>query len=163
MSMRWVLSWKPPAEEPSGRKAKARIALLGYQRPEPTELTTSLPTLSRLGRVLTLQWCEVPKAHLGCADAKCAFLQGDGKEICEQEPIYARALDEVACAFNTPLNSAVEVAKAAYGLGNAPRSWWLSVDRFALEQGSTRSRADPTILIFSFGDEDNTTYALAAA
>ena len=45
----------------------------------------------------------------------------------EQEPIYARALDEVACAFNIPLNSAVEVVKAVYGLGNAPRSWWLSV------------------------------------
>ena len=72
-------------------------------------------------------------------------------------------MDEVACAFNIPQNSAVEEVKAVCGLGNAPRSWWLSVDRFMLEHGSARSRADPAIWIFSFGDEDNTTYALVAA
>ncbi len=102
MSMRWVLSWKPSAEEPSGRKAKARIVLLGYRHPELSELTVSSPKLSRLERMLTLQWCAVRKAHLECADAKCAFLQGDGKEMDEQEPIYARVLGEVACAFNIP-------------------------------------------------------------
>ena len=33
-----------------------------------------------------------------------------------------------------PLGSVVESAKAVDGLGNAPRSWWLSVNRFQTSQ-----------------------------
>eukprot|EP00969_Alexandrium_andersonii_P289381 12791209-Alexandrium_andersonii.AAC.1 len=32
---RWVLSWKPDAEAPLGKRGKGRLVLLGYQDPEP--------------------------------------------------------------------------------------------------------------------------------
>ena len=128
VSMRWVLTWKPPDEQ--GRKARARIVVLGFQHPEVTELQVASPTLSRLGRILTLQWASFNHAELECADAKSAFLQGDGEEMQETEDVYARALGEIACAMNTPLGSAVKLPKAFCRLGHAPRSWWFSVEKF---------------------------------
>ena len=55
------------------------------------------------------------------ADAKSAFLQGDGAELDEHKPIYVQAIAEVANALDVPVGSAVRIAKAVYGLGNAPR------------------------------------------
>ena len=43
MSMRWVLKWKPSDEHPQGRKAKARIVVMGYQLPEVAELNVASP------------------------------------------------------------------------------------------------------------------------
>ena len=130
MSMRWVLTWKPSDEHPKGRKAKARVVVLGYQHPEVAELKVASPTLSRHGKMPALQWASFNHAELECADAKSAFLQCDGKEMQETEDVYGRALDEIACALHIPLGSAVKLWKSVYGLGNVPRSWWLSVDRF---------------------------------
>ena len=115
--------------------------------PEVDQLQVSSPTLSRLGRMLVLQWAAVHRCDIECGDVKGAFLQGDGDEMEHHEPIYAKALDEVAIALGIPLNSAVQVVKAVYGLGQAPRSWWLSVDRFMTTNGAKRRRADPTIWI----------------
>ena len=53
--------------------------------------------------MLTLQWAAFIHAELRCADAKSAFLQGDGKETQETEDVCARPLDEIACAMSTPL------------------------------------------------------------
>ena len=134
--------------------------ILGYQQREMTGMTVSSPTLSRLGKMLTHQWTAFNHAALECA-AKRAFLQGDGHEMQDSELIYAGALDEIACAM-VPLGSALQVAKAACGLGNAPRSWWLSVDRFLTSHNGRRTRTDPTIWCFST-DGLGTTHALVAA
>ena len=69
MSMRRVLAWKPSGEHPQGE---------GYQYPEVTELKVASPTLSRLGKVLTLQWTAFNHAGLECADAKSAFERAPG-------------------------------------------------------------------------------------
>ena len=44
----------------------------------------------------------------------------------------ASALDEVACAKHIPVGSAVQLSKAVYGLGNAPRGWCDGVHLFAI-------------------------------
>ena len=123
MSMRWVLTWTPSDEHPQGRKAKARIVILEYQHPEVADLKVSSPTLSRLGKVLTLQWTAFNHAELECAYAMSPFLQGDEHEMQDTEAVFTRAHDEIACAMNIPLGSAAALAKAVYGLGNAPPSW----------------------------------------
>ena len=56
----------------------------------------------------------------------------------------------------------MRVAEAVYGLGSAPRSWWLSADWFFTSVGVRRTRADPIIWCFSTKGL-GTTYALAAA
>ena len=92
MSTRWVLTWKPSDEHPHGRKAKARIVVLGHQHPEVTLLKVASPTLSRLGKMLTPQWTAFNHAELESADAKSAFLQGEDtrsktKKMCTQEQL----------------------------------------------------------------------------
>ena len=64
-----------------------------------------------------------------------------------------------ACAMNVALRSAVVLA---YGLGNAPRSWWLSVDMFLTSMGGRRTLLDPTVWCFSTEGLE-ATYALGAA
>ena len=102
MSMRWVLTWKPSDEHPQGGKAKARMAVLGHQHPQVAERTVANSTLSRLGRMLTLQWTAPNHAELERATAMSAMLQGDGQEKQESEDVYARALNAFACAMSTP-------------------------------------------------------------
>ena len=67
-----------------------------YQHPEVAELKVSSPTLSRIGKMLTLQWRAFNNAE-ECA--KSAFLRGDGHEMQDTEAVYARALDDIACAM----------------------------------------------------------------
>ena len=45
LRMRWVLTWK--YTEGEDRMAKARLVILGYQRPELTCVPTGAPTLAR--------------------------------------------------------------------------------------------------------------------
>ena len=166
MSMRWVLTWKPSGEHPPGGKAKARMVVLGHQHPEVAERTVANSTLSRLGKTLALQWTAFNHAELERADAMSAMLQGDGQEMQESEDVYARALNELACAMNTPLGSAVKLAKDVFKLGNAPQSWRLSVDRFltsmAGRRRGRRTRTDPTVWCLS-PKGLGTTCALVAA
>ena len=60
--------------------------------------------------MLTLQWSSFNHAQLECADAISAFFQSDGKEM-QDEDVYASALDEMVCAMNITLGSAVKQAR----------------------------------------------------
>lgn len=59
----WILTWKPLDEEarkesldPSKtRKAKARLAVLGFMDPNLDKLQRDSPTMSRLSRMMVLQ------------------------------------------------------------------------------------------------------------
>ena len=92
--------------------------------------------------MLTLQVTAFNHAELECAHAKSA----------EMRDAYARILDEIGCAMHIPLGSAVRLVNAVHGLGNAPQSWWLSIDQFS----------DPTVWCFST-EGLGTTYELVAA
>ena len=61
----------------------------------------SSPTLSRLGKMLTLQWTAFNHAELECTDARSASLHGDGHDMQDTEAVHARALDDIKCAMNT--------------------------------------------------------------
>ena len=104
-------------EHPKDSKAKARNVIRGYQHPEMTDLTVSSLTLSRLGKKLAIQWAALNRAQLERADTKCALVQGDGQEVQESEPAYAKGLDEIACAMKIPLESALKMATAVCGHG----------------------------------------------
>ena len=73
-------------------------------------MNVSLTTVSRLGNMRTIHWTAFGHAESECADAESA--QGDGQNTQDSESIYARALDEIACAVQVLLGSAVEIAKA---------------------------------------------------
>ena len=57
LGMRWVLVWKPITDESgtlTGRKAKARLIIKGFQDPDLLHISRDSPTLSTLGRNLLL-------------------------------------------------------------------------------------------------------------
>ena len=165
LKIRWVLTYKPDPSSASGQKAKARMVILGYQHPELTEIETASPTLSRTGKHLVLQWAAINKATVEAADATSAFLQGDGQELDDNRPIYISATAEIAAALDVPTGTAVRTAKAVYGLGQAPRSWFFSVNRKLLEMGAHQLKSEPCVWRFCRpGDgTDTSVYAVVAA
>ena len=64
------------SKQVSGRKAKARLVILGYQDPELSSLERDSPTLSKLSRDLLLQACVSNRWEIGSFDIKTAFLRG---------------------------------------------------------------------------------------
>ena len=90
--MRCSLVWKPSAQQENDSKANERIVIRGYQHPEVTDLKKSWPTLSRLRKMLTLQWAALNRPELERADAKPAFLQDDGQKTQKPEPVRAKTL-----------------------------------------------------------------------
>ena len=134
MSLRWALTWKPSAEQENDSKAKERIVIRGYQHQSVTNLEVSSPTLSRLGKMLALQWAALNRSELECADTTCALLQRDGQSVQESKPAYANALDEIARAIKNSIGR-VNDGKSRVRTWTAPRSGWVSVDRFLTAQG----------------------------
>jgi hypothetical protein len=110
---------------------------------------------------MILQWSAINKATVELADAKSAFLQGDGTEMDETKPVYAKAIAEIAAAFDIPDGSAIRIAKAVYGFGNAPRSWFFSVHRQLTEKGGIACKSEPCIWVFTRADQ--TVLALVGA
>ena len=88
---RWVLTWKNLEDEhgkPDGRKAKARLVVLGFQDPQLTEVARDAPTLTREGRHTVLQVIASYAWILSSFDIKTAFLRGkaDDKNPLAMEP-----------------------------------------------------------------------------
>ena len=44
MSSRWILTWKTDPSAPSGRKAKARLVVRGFEDPDAASVSTESPT-----------------------------------------------------------------------------------------------------------------------
>ena len=88
MTSRWILTWKPDASLPQGRKAKARLVVRGYQDPELDQVSTESPTLSRDARMLLLQVVSSSGWTVQNFDITTAFLRGrsDGRQLA-MEPV----------------------------------------------------------------------------
>jgi hypothetical protein len=123
MRMRWVLTWQDDPEAPDGKKAKARIVILGFEDPDLTERPTAAPTASRRGRMCMLQVCAYLGMVVERADAATAFLQG--RPI--QRDLYCFPVPELAKALDVPIGDAVRLLKSSYGLVDAPWEWYLTV------------------------------------
>ena len=141
MRMRWVLTWKPLEDGSGESKAKARIVVLGYQDPEADTLPTSSPTLTRRTRQLVLQMMAHRRWTCFKADAKTAFLQG--KPTQSQRRVYSLPVPELAAALGISQHEAVRIDKACYGLINAPREWYLDVDKTLQSLGFERLFTEP--------------------
>lgn len=136
MQMRWVHTWKPVLSE-SGeqidRKAKARLIIKGYQDPRLMNLPRESPTLSTLGRNLLLTCAAKGQMRLSSGDIKTAFLQGENTEL--QENLYGLPPPEVRRLLNMKDHEILRIAKAIYGLLNAPKKWFEALSSFLLADG----------------------------
>ena len=76
MQMRWVHTWKVDtnsAGEISGKRAKSRLIIKGFQDPQLVDLPREAPTLSTMGRNLLVSAASRNRTQLSAGDIKTAF------------------------------------------------------------------------------------------
>ena len=118
MRMRWVITRK------SDDSLKARLVIQGFTDPQLGAKPTASPTVSRRGRQLFLTVAGSLRMKVFKGDAKTAFLQGSvGYQELHCEPIA-----ELAQALGLEHHQCVRLRKSVYGLIDAPRAWWESVE-----------------------------------
>ena len=85
MQCRWIYTWKtaePSSPETAdGKKAKARLVVLGFEDPDIDTIPNDVPTLSKDGRQLILQKICSNRWHLHSFDISTAFLRGKGTDV----------------------------------------------------------------------------------
>ena len=76
-------------------------------------------------------------------DVKAALLQGKG--LPEDKPVFIAANEELAEELGMPVGALVRLRKAVYGLCQAPKSWYESVDALMEQLGGQRCVSDPCV------------------
>ena len=143
MQMRWVHTWKVETDgqgNETGKRAKARLIVKGFQDPRLLELPRESPTLSTLGRNLILSHSARHRSPLAAGDIKTAFLQGSQSELGEE--IYGLPPAEVRAQLNMTPTQVLRIAKAIYGLLNAPKAWNESLCEFLRSDGWIQHQLD---------------------
>jgi hypothetical protein len=139
---RWVLVWKKSNDPDIKTKTpKARLVLVGWQDPELGRIATDSPTLRKESKSLILSICSSKKWRLWGADIKTAFLSGDASN----RELYFKPPKEIQEWMKLSSEDVYRLEKAAYGLAEAPRAWFLRLSREMSEAGLTRSNLDPCL------------------
>ncbi len=134
LRMRWVLEYKGDPETEA-----ARIVVLGYLDPDYENRPAASPTATKTTRQLCFQYAAWRKFTAHKADVSGAFLQG--REF--QRELYVIPVPELSKALGIPIGATARLAKAAYGLVEAPLERYLSVCEFLESQGWVKTLADP--------------------
>ena len=155
MRCRWLLSWKgangdePPGELAlNGKRAKARLVVIGYEDPDIDSVKNDAPTLTKDGRQLVLQQVSSFQWPLISFDISTAFLhgRGDGRNLgLHPTPEIQEAL-EMGPTDQCALNG------GAYGRVDAPFLWFCEIRDELLNQGCKQHPLDPCV--FTYGETD---------
>ena len=141
---RWVLTWKKSSDPDIKEKTpKARLVLVGWQDPELGKVATDSPTLRKESKSIVLSICSSMRWKLWGADIKTAFLSGDAQ--CRD--IFFRPPTEIKKWMQLSEEDLFRLEKAAYGLAEAPRQWYLRLTRELKETGLIQSQLDPCLFV----------------
>ncbi len=141
---RWVLTWKKSSDPDDRSKTpKARLVLIGWQDPDLGKIATDSPTLRKESKHLVLSICAAKRWKVFGADIKTAFLSGDKSN----REIYFRPPAELKEWLNLSPEDLFRLEKAAYGLAEAPRAWFLRLTREMREAGLCQSQLDPCLFV----------------
>ena len=139
---RWVLTWKKSSDPDDRSKVpKARLVLIGWEDPELGKIATDSPTLRKESKHLVLSVCSAKKWKVFGADIKTAFLSGDNSA----REIYFKPPPELKEWLQLSQDDLFRLEKAAYGLAEAPRAWFLRLSREMREAGLQQSQIDPCL------------------
>ena len=132
-------------------KASARIVVPGFRDLENLrgQLRRDAPTGSRQAQhvLFSLAACR-PSWFLRGADVRAAFLKGDPYV---QRILYMTGTDgSKGPSIPIPKGAVAKVLKGIFGLADAPREWWLRLDREMnlKNHGWTRSTLDGALWYF---------------
>lgn len=156
MRCRWLLTWKDMSDENKESKVpKARLIVLGYEDPQSCELDRDSPyPVSKLARMLILQFAASSGWEIGSFDVKTAFLRGsdDTRQLGLEPPSELREKLKLAD------DEIVQLLKGAYGRVDAPVLWFKEFQRGLLELGFTQLPFDPCL--FTLQDSKGRTCGL---
>ena len=153
MKCRWILTWKPidPDEQQSSaskthprHKPKARLVVLGFQDPQVDSIPRDSPTVSKLSRMLILQFAASQQWKVGSFDIKTAFLRGQSRDnrILGIEP--PKELKE---RLHLQDNEVLQLLKGAYGRVDAPYLWFMELKQALENLGFTQAPFDPCCFV----------------
>ena len=130
-------------------KASARIVVPGFRDLENLrrQLRRDAPTGSRQAQhvLFSLAACH-PSWFLRGADVRAAFLKGDPYV---QRILYMTGTDgSKGPSIPIARGAVAKVLKGIFGLADAPREWWLRLDREMKNHGWTRSTLDGALWYF---------------
>ena len=146
MKMRWILRFK------ENGAAKARLVIIGYQDPRiGKEVRTEAPVVSKRGRNLYLTKVAQKRFKLRKGDVKNAFLQGHQPAEDVQE-LVAEPVPELAEYMGLSADEVVVLTKFCYGLIDAPRQWWLTLQGDLLKAGWRKCKLEPCMMTMWEGD-----------
>ena len=117
---RWVLTWKPVEDQNGkvqGRKAKARLVVLGYMDPQLTEVARDAPTLTKEGRHTILQMIASRQWALSSFDIRTAFLRGRADDA---NPLAMEPPKELRQKLQLREDQVCSLIGNAYGRVDAP-------------------------------------------
>ena len=130
---RFLLRWKGTK---TGKEANARVIIQGFRHKDvlTEELDRESPTLSRVGKMLLLQWAVQMKWKLFGADVKSAFMQANS--IDETTRIYIKPTTEMRRRLERLMDlkphELLKATKPAFGDVRAPRQWFETADEFLI-------------------------------
>ena len=141
---RWVLTWKK-SSDPDDRSVtpKARLVLVEFQDPDLGRIATDSPTLRKESKHIILSICAAKGWTIWGADIKTAFLSGDAS----RRDLFFKPPKEVQEFMNLGPDDVLRLEKAAYGLADAPRAWFLRLSRELAAVGVTVSQLDPCVFL----------------
>ena len=147
---RWVLTWKKSSDPDDKNKTpKARLVLVGWQDPELGKIQTDSPTLRKETKHMILSLCAARRWKLWGADIKTAFLSGDPSS----RDIFFKPPKEIKQWMNLSEDDLFRLEKAAYGLAEAPRAWFLRLSRELKAAGLSMSQLDPCLYCLRKGSK----------
>ena len=127
-----MLTWKK-SFDPYDKtlSPKTRLVLVGVQDPDLGRIATDSPTLRKESKHIIQSVCASMKWVVWGADIKTAFLSGDQS----QRELFFRPPAEVLEFMGLTREDVLRLEKAAYGLAEAPRAWFLRLTRELLSIG----------------------------
>ena len=148
MRCRWLLTWKSPTgnENPeeissNGKKAKARLIVIGWEDPQIDEIANDAPTLSKDGRQVVLQQIASHRWQLCSFDVSTAFLHGKG----DGRSLGLHPVPEMRDALEMQLEDQVQLDGGAYGRVDAPYLWFCEFRDELVRQGCVQCPLDPCV------------------
>ena len=116
----------------TNRTPKARLVVLGYEDPSLHLIQRDSSTLSKLGRLLLLQYAASCKWNVASFDVKTTFLRGTADEdrLPGLEPP-----EEMKRIVKLGPNEIVQLQQGAYGRADAPLLWFRELSKGLVELG----------------------------
>ena len=152
---RWVCTWKPIDDAPTGspqRKAKARLVVLGFQDPKLTEVVRDAPTLTREGRHTVLQTIASQQWTLSSFDIKTAFLRGQADA---NNPLAMEPPPELRKKLSLSDNQVCSLVGNAYGRVDAPLLFYKELTSQLKKLGFEVHPLEPCVFLLVSGKNDN--------